>query len=253
MISIVIPTHNRPDLLKNAIYSVINQTYKNIEIIVVDDASTSNNQSVIDSFDENIKYHRFETNQGGNVCRNKGVELSDGEYIAFLDDDDIWLPEKLEKQLYLMKENDIDLCYTGKNIITVDEGLKELNRRYSFVNPKYTSLKKSIMHKNFIGTTSSIMIKKEKFFVIGGFDVNMPALQDYELYLRFIHAELSVKGIDEGLLDYFIYQNKSAISKSLKKKFKAMKLIINKNKKYLYYLFLEFSKNIFKSILLGHK
>jgi hypothetical protein len=64
-----------------------------------------------------------------------------------------------------------------------------------------------------------------------------------------------VKGIDEGLLDYFIYQNKSAISKSLKKKFKAMKLIINKNKnkKYLYYLFLEFSKNIFKSILLGHK
>jgi glycosyltransferase involved in cell wall biosynthesis len=187
LVSIIIPTYNRPDLLKNAIRSALNQIYKEIEIIVVDDASTANNQSVIDSFDFEIKYHRFETNQGGNICRNKGVELSNGKYIAFLDDDDVWLQTKLEQQLILMQENDIDLSYTGKNIITVDENLKEKNRRYSFAKPKFTSLKKSIMYKNFIGTTSSIMIKKDKFLEVGGFDVKMPSLQDYEFYLRFIH------------------------------------------------------------------
>lgn len=254
-ISVIIPTHNRSDLLTNAIQSVVNQTYKDIEIVVVDDASTCNNQAIIDSFNMSIIYHRFETNQGGNICRNKGVELANGQYVAYLDDDDTWHEQKLEKQLSTMQQSDASLCYTGKNIITVDENLKEIHRRYSFAKPKYESLQKSIMQKNFIGTTSSIMVQKDKFLEMGGFDVAMPALQDYEFYLRFIHAGFNVIGLDDGLVNYFIYANKSAVSKSLKKKLNAMKAILEKNrdKKYSYYLYGEFTRSILKNLLLGHR
>jgi glycosyltransferase involved in cell wall biosynthesis len=254
MIAVIIPTYNRSDLLKNAIQSVLSQTYKDIEIIVVDDASTCNNQEVIENFKLPIIYHRFEMNQGGNICRNKGVELASGEYIAFLDDDDTWNKEKLERQYRLMSENSIDLCYTGKNIITVDEKLNELNRRYSYTTPKFNNLIKSIMQKNFIGSTSSIMLKKDKFLKVDGFDINMPALQDYEFYIRFIHNNFTVAGIDEGLVDYFIYQKKNAVSKSLKKNIQAIKQILqkNKSKKYLALLLLEFTKITLKKILRGH-
>lgn len=254
LISIIIPTHNRSNLLKNAIKSVVNQTYKDIEIIVIDDASTCNNKLVIDSFKVPIIYHRFESNQGGNICRNKGVELASGNYIAFLDDDDTWDENKLQKQYKAMSENNIDLCYTGKNIITVDENLNELNRRYSYASPIFENLKKSIMQKNFIGTTSSIMVKKDKFLEVGGFDINMPALQDYELYIRLIHADLKVTGIDEGLVDYFIYKKNDAVSKSLKKKMNAISQIMKNNYEKKYSLFLLFSllRSLFKSLLVGH-
>lgn len=255
MISVVIPTHNRLDLLKNAIQSVVNQTYKNIEIIVVDDASSCNNKDIVESFRRSIIYYRFETNQGGNVCRNKGVELATGEYIAFLDDDDVWHSEKLEKQYQLMNETDVDLCYTGRNIIVVDEKLQEINRRYSFSRPKFVSLKKSIMQKNFIGTTSSILIKKEKFLDTDGFCIKMPALQDYEFYIRFIYNDFKVIGIDDGLVDYYIYQKKSAISKTLKKRFDAAKQMIKKNrsKEYIILLYALPLKIIVKYILFGHR
>jgi len=253
-VSVIITTYNRPDELKLAIKSVISQTKLPEQIIVVDDASASDNYSVIVNFDTPIIYYRFNTNQGANICRNKGVELANGEFIAFLDDDDTWKPEKLEKQLSLIQTKGTDLCYTGKVIITVDENTHEAKRRYSFAKPKYNNLKKSIMQKNFIGTTSSIMLKKEKFIEAGKFDVKMPALQDYELYIRFIHAGFSVGGIDEGLVDYFIYKETNAISKSLDKSFIASKKIVSKNfnQKYRYILIVSLLKIIFKKILKGH-
>lgn len=255
MISIIIPTHNRSDLLQNAIRSVINQTYQDIEVIVVDDASIYDNKSFIDSFDSRIIYYRYETNQGGNVCRNKGVKLSSGEFVAFLDDDDTWKPDKLQKQISLIQAKEIDLCYTGKSINMVGENLQVLSRRYSFAKPKYSNLKKSIMRNNFIGTTSSIIIKKEKFLKVGGFDVNMSALQDYDFYIRFIHAGFNVVGIDEGLVDYFIYKKKNAISKSMEKKLYAVFNIIKKNIKnnYLEHLILSLLSSIIKTILVGHR
>ena len=254
MISVIIPTHNRLEELKHALKSVFNQSLLPYEIIVIDDASTCDNQSLIDSFDVPIIYYRFETNQGGNLCRNKGVELSIGEYVAFLDDDDTWHEDKLKTQLKAMIDSNADFCYTGKNIIRVDENLKEISRRFSFTNPKYKSLQKSIMHKNFIGTTSSIVVLRDKFLQGGGFDVEMPALQDYEFYLRFIHKGYSVKGIDEGLVDYFIYQKQSAVSKSLRKNIEATKKIIDRNKynKYLSLLLLSLIKITIKKILKGY-
>jgi len=230
-ISVIIPTHNRVDLLERAIKSVLNQTLEDIEIIVVDDASSISTKNFINSFNGSIIYHRFETNQGANVCRNKGVSLSSFSFIAFLDDDDTWEVNKLEKQFNLMNSRNIDLCYTGKNIIYMDENLRIEKQRYSFANPKNNNLSNSIMKSNFIGTTSSIMLRKSKFLEIGGFDIVMPSLQDYEFYIRFISCNFSVEGINEPLVNYYIYKGEAAISKSLKKGLKSSIILFKKNKK----------------------
>ena len=100
LVSVVIPTFNRPAMLARAIESVLNQTYSNLEIIVVDDASEGDIEAVVKSFDdERIKLIRHEHNQGGSAARNTGIWHSRGRYIAFLDDDDEWLSQKTERQL----------------------------------------------------------------------------------------------------------------------------------------------------------
>ena len=230
-ISVIIPTHNRVDLLERAIKSVLNQTLVDIEIIVVDDASSIATKNFINSFNGSIIYHRFEKNQGANVCRNKGVSLSNCSFIAFLDDDDTWEVDKLERQFNLLNSKNIDLCYTGKNIIYIDKNSRIVKQRYSFSNPKDNYLTYSIMKSNFIGTTSSIMLRKSKFLEIGGFDIVMPSLQDYEFYIRFISSGFSVKGINKPLVNYYVYKGESAISKSLKKGLKSSLILLKKNKK----------------------
>jgi glycosyltransferase involved in cell wall biosynthesis len=100
LISVIIPTYNRADLIERAIASVIQQSYENLEIIVVDDASQDNTAEVVSRFcDRRVRYVCHQTNQGGSEARNTGINRSEGQYIAFLDSDDIWLPHKIEYQL----------------------------------------------------------------------------------------------------------------------------------------------------------
>ena len=121
VVSVVIPTFNRGHIIKDTIKSVLNQTYQNFEIIIVDDASTDNTEDVIKDIDSRIKYIKLERNSKGTKPRNVGIKLSRGDFIAFLDSDDEWLPEKLEKQLdFISKYNISDvMCFTG--VIIRDE------------------------------------------------------------------------------------------------------------------------------------
>lgn len=106
LISVVIPTYNRADLIYRAISSVLEQSYQNLEIIVVDDNSQDNTESVVQGMnDDRIRYYRLGKNQGGSVSRNKGIQESQGQYIAFLDSDDLWLASKLECQLQAINVN----------------------------------------------------------------------------------------------------------------------------------------------------
>lgn len=99
-VSVIIPTYNRAHLIGRAIKSVLNQTYKDFEIIIVDDGSTDKTEEVVKDFkDERVRYIRREKNKGGSAARNTGIKAARGEYIAFQDSDDEWLPEKLEKQM----------------------------------------------------------------------------------------------------------------------------------------------------------
>jgi glycosyltransferase involved in cell wall biosynthesis len=100
LISVIIPVYNRTDLLPRAVNSVLNQTYDNLEIIVVDDGSTEDIEGVLDKFDDvRIHYIRHEANRGVAAARNTGMRFAHGEYVAFLDSDDEWFERKIERQL----------------------------------------------------------------------------------------------------------------------------------------------------------
>ena len=132
-VSVIIPTYNRAHLVDRAIQSVLNQTYKDFELIIVDDGSTDNTEDIIKEFqkkDERIKYIRHEENRGGSAARNTGIKAAKGEYIAFLDSDDEWLPIKLGRQISeFTNKSKIALVYTGRIIIEEGERESECSRQ----------------------------------------------------------------------------------------------------------------------------
>jgi len=182
--SVIIPTCNRYQLLKRAVQSVLNQKSVALEIIVVDDstetdASASNLQQYFRQFD--IIYLKTGGAKGGAYSRNLGLSYARNDIVAFLDDDDQWQPHKLYAQALLMENTDIALCYTGLSICKQNGSL-----RYSFRKPDFPDHFKSIMKKNFVGGTSSVVAWRSHLESIGGFDASLPALQDYDLYIRLL-------------------------------------------------------------------
>ena len=185
-ISIIIPTYNREKLLFNSLKSIINQSYKNIEAIIVDDNSLDNTKEQINSFnDTRIRYIRLRKNKGACIARNIGIKKSTGEYITFQDSDDISDTDKFEKQIQnlIKKNSDFDFCklklyYFNKtkyNIVPFKYQHKQIMENKTF---------EALCNGNFI-STSSILIKKniiQKYL----FNNNIPRLQDYDLILRMI-------------------------------------------------------------------
>lgn len=118
LISIITPVFNSEKYISDTIDSVLSQTYTNWEMIIADDCSSDNSAEIIKKYTDNrIKYFKLETNSGAAIARNKALEKARGNYIAFLDSDDIWKPEKLEKQLRFMMEKDIGFSFTGYEIL----------------------------------------------------------------------------------------------------------------------------------------
>lgn len=125
LVSIIMPSYNTGSFIEETINSVISQTYKNWELIIVDDCSTDNTDEVVSTFqDERIKYFKNEENSGAAISRNKAISESKGKYIAFLDSDDLWVAEKLTKQISFMEENDYSFTHT--QYIQIDENSKPL-------------------------------------------------------------------------------------------------------------------------------
>lgn len=118
LVSVIMPSYNTSKYISDSIQSVVNQTYKNWELIIVDDCSTDNTIEIVKPFlkDNRIVFLRNEKNCGAAVTRNVALKLAKGRYIAFLDSDDLWLPEKLEKQLIFMKENNYAFTFTDYRI-----------------------------------------------------------------------------------------------------------------------------------------
>ena len=127
LVSIITPTYNCGRFIAETIHSVQAQTYPYWEMIIVDDCSTDNTKEVVDKFagDKRIKYHCLSTNSGAAVARNTALKLAEGRWIAFLDSDDLWLPEKLERQIHFMSENGYAFSYHGYS--EIDEDSKPLN------------------------------------------------------------------------------------------------------------------------------
>jgi len=231
LVSAVITTCNRFALLQKAVKSVQNQSYTNIELIVIDGSANQDAENLYAN-KENIIYVKS-TDSHPNVLRNLGTDCASGELIAFLDDDDEWLQDKIKKQVECFNKNNIDLCYTGKNIVS-QNGDKI---KYSYKEPFFSSQVKSIMGDNFIGTTSSVMISKKALLAVNGFDIKLPALQDYDLYIR-LCLDYKVIGIDEPLINYHYNHSIAQVSHSLEHFRIASIIIKNKfsNFKYSYLL-----------------
>lgn len=121
MVSIIMPSYNTGRFIKETIESVLAQTYPNWELLIVDDCSTDDTDEVVGAYlsDERIRYFKNETNSGAAVSRNRALREAKGKWIAFLDSDDLWEPEKLQKQIAFMKENDYHFSYT--NYVEIDE------------------------------------------------------------------------------------------------------------------------------------
>jgi len=145
---------------------------------------------------------------GGGAARICGIERAAGAMIAFLDDDDTWEEGKLQRQLEQLHDSSIVMSYTGINIVT-ENG----RRRYSFRKPRYDDQYRSMLKGNFIGTTSSIMVRRKVVQEIGGFDASLPALQDYDLYLRVL-KRFRTGWIDEPLTVYYAHATDNKVSTS---------------------------------------
>lgn len=206
-VSVIIPTHNRAMLLKKAIQSVLDQSYTDFEIMVYDDASTDNTPQVVESFtDKRIKFTRHERNIGVNEVRNNAVINSNSDYIAFLDDDDEWLPTKLEKQIGVLEgsTDKLGAVYTGAYWIDM-----KLDKLVKTSVPRYRgNILKDLLMDNFI-TTASIIIKRPCFNKVGLFDSDCKYAEDFDMWIR-IATEFDFDYVAEPLVK--IYRNEISIS-----------------------------------------
>jgi len=207
-VSVIIPTYNRERLLVRSVKSVLNQTYQDFEIIIVDDASTDNTEKVVRSFnDERIRYVRHDKNKGEAAARNTGIKLARGKYIASQDSDDEWLPEKLHKQIDLIEKSPphVGVVYTGFWKI---EQNKKTYIPFAWVKQKQADIHQELMKGNFIGCPVTL-IKKQCFQKAGGFDESLSNLVDWEMWLR-ISKHYHFSCIDEPLA--IAYYDKDNIS-----------------------------------------
>ena len=232
LVSAIITTYKRePHILKRALESVINQTYKEIEIIVVDDSPSDylrrdEIEKMVNCY-ENVKYIKHETPQGACVARNTGMNQSHGEYIAFLDDDDEWYPQKIEQQLNAFVNDKIALVYCGNDVIDDDTGVFKHDKR-KFVSGMIFD---SLIEDNFIGSTSYPLLRKDRLVEIGGFDALMQSSQDYDVWLR-IEKKFEVTYIEESLVLYHIHSG-DQITKNPRKKIAGLERIYSKYKEYI--------------------
>jgi glycosyltransferase involved in cell wall biosynthesis len=182
-VSIIIPTYNRRQLIARSIKSVLNQTYRDFELIIVDDGSTDDTSEVVAGFnDERIRYIRCEENRGEAAARNMGIKVARCVYIAYQDSDDEWLPEKLARQMELLEDAppQLGVIYTG---FWKTENHRRIYIPFSWVNQKNGDIHQELLKGNFIGSPV-VLIKKECFDRVGLFDERLRNLVDWEMWLR---------------------------------------------------------------------
>ncbi|MBL1140686.1 MAG: glycosyltransferase family 2 protein [Proteobacteria bacterium] len=196
-ISVIIPTYNRASVLPGAIDSVLAQSHAADEIIIVDDGSTDETQQLIESRYPQIKLIS-QTNQGVSAARNNGIKIAQGNWICLLDSDDIWLENKLEKQIEALNKNpDYLICHTNetwiRNGVILNQGKKHEKRGGNIFQHCLPLC---------VISPSSVMINKKLFDEVGLFDKDLLACEDYDMWLR-ICSKYPVLFIDEALINKF--------------------------------------------------
>jgi len=238
-VSIIIPTYRRTEYIDRAISSVLGQTYPNIEIIVVDDNGDGTPErdkmiNMMEKYKNNpkVRYIKNDINLGGAAARNVGIDQSTGCYITFLDDDDEYMPTKIEVQYNEMIKHGWDVSIMdGATYNSKGELLSRKKQRIS-QNPGYEELIVAhLLHR--LTNTNTFMYKSGRLRAIGGFD-DIVAGQEYILMLKTINARLNLGYIPQTLVSCYIYGSER-LSTGVKKLI-AEKIIMKENRKYFKYL-----------------
>ncbi len=182
-VSVIIPTYNHARFVLDAVESALSQSYKNIEVIVIDDGSTDNTREILLPYADRIKYV-YQENRGLSAARNRGIIESTGEYIALLDADDMWLPAKLEKQVKFFSEsNRVGIVSCGGYVVDITgETMKEI-LVFNY-NDKLTFLTNLLFSNTVWGGGSSAVVRRECFNNVGLFDESLRSAEDWDMWLR---------------------------------------------------------------------
>ena len=206
-VSVVIPTRNRAGLLGAAIRSALAQSFADLEVLVVDDASDDETPEVIAAAtaDPRVRAHRLPHRSGGAAARNFGIARARGEYVAFLDDDDEWLPEKLARQLELFAQGSprLGVVYSSYLVVERETG-RVVGRK---VADQRGDLSRVLPVRNVVGGTSSVVVRRSCFDRVGRFDETLPSFQDYDLWIRF-SREFDFDFVERDLLKYYLHSRK---------------------------------------------
>ena len=206
LVSIIMPTYNCAKFIGKTIESVLNQTYSNWELIIVDDCSKDNTEEVVKAFnDSRIKYNKLENNSGAAIARTEAMKIASGTYMAFLDSDDLWKKDKLEKQLKFMKENNYNFTCTAYE--QINEAGEKLNK---IIKTKKRADYNRILLDCPVGN-STVMYNVEK---LGKFEVpNIRKRNDDCLWLQILKKEKYISGMTEVLMEYRIRSNSISSNK----------------------------------------
>lgn len=226
LVSVVIPTYNRVDKLVRALKSVQNQTYTNLEIIVVDDGSTDDTLQALEKIEDyRLKYYHLDQNSGPSKARNFGVSHAHGEYIAFHDDDDEWKYNKIELQMNaLLNHVDCMMCF-GRMAIYCDDCLLQTTPN-NFDWEKYKStFSEKLLYTNYVGTPT-IVIKKTAFDELGGFSEKLHCIEDWEFVIR-VSQKYRITYLDDILVD--VHVTEKSVTTNVEGYIYAISYIIKRN------------------------
>lgn len=198
MVSVIIPTYNSAKYIRDAIDSVLQQTYSEFEILVIDDGSTDDTKTIVTENYPQVTYYPV-PHKGVSTARNYGITNAKGEYVAFLDADDKWLPQKLELQLACFKiNNSLGMVFTEN--FSFDENGIINTKFYKRERLMCGDIVKNIFLKSYVGT-STVMVKKAVFSTVGLFKTNLTIGEDDNLWMR-IALRYPVELVDESLMSY---------------------------------------------------
>ena len=245
LISIIMPAYNCEKYIEDSIKSVLYQTYQNWELIVIDDKSKDNTYALLNKLkvqDNRIKVFQNERNMGVGQTRNRGVELANGQWIAFLDSDDLWKKEKLEKQIQKLKEQQqAKLLFTASAFISEDGTPKD----YILHIPEKVN-RKQLLKQNII-SCSSVLVQKSylKKYPMSG---NVMIHEDFAVWLQILSEETYAYGIDEPLLVYRVSANSKSGNKikAAKMNWNTYKYVDINRMQAIYYMFCYIVRGLLK-------
>lgn len=217
LVSVITPAYNAEKHIEETINSVISQTFKDWELIIVDDGSTDKTSKVIEPYliNKNIKYV-YQQNAKQGKARNLGIENSTGKYIAFLDADDLWATDKLEKQIVVLQSHNVDVVYS-QGWVLIDNEKPSENNRVGNVAIKGITKGSAFLNRLLVQNQIpmlSVILKREKLIDVNCFSTN-PEVQnaeDYQLWLKLADNNCTFYGMEERLYYYRLHQNQSTRS-----------------------------------------